>query len=245
MSRKVVFGILALAVFGSAGGALAGIPCAAYSSSELVISRVTGTGRPCGTCDLLCCPAGDYDRMLIRVTVRDCLATPVPDCDVRLDLSGTYDPNNDVSNQSIILGRICGTPSRTQTTDASGAVEFPFWGGGAARFAIHWVVSALCADPEIELAARDDTLCIKSFAIRHGVAINFSDLFQFAPKLNAGFGYSADFSFCSEENIVNFRDTIEFARHYYGGHCCPGGSGESFALTRVIDGLLPDCDDIF
>ncbi|MFH1682123.1 MAG: hypothetical protein ABIH26_15955 [Candidatus Eisenbacteria bacterium] len=244
MSKGMMIGLVALVVLGSAGVAFAGLPCAAYCSSVMEFQRVSGTGFPCNQCDLVWCPV-NYEKIWIRVTVRDCLEAPVPDCEVRLDLSGLFDPNDDLVNPDQINGRICGTPSRTGTTGADGAVEFLITGGGAGRFALHWVVTALCAEPAVELAARDDTLCIKSFDFNGTGVVNFQDVFRFMPQLWAGYGYSSDWRHCNGANWVNFGESFLFAPRLNGGDQCPGGYGESFTLTRVIDGLLPDCDDLF
>ncbi len=239
------FVLLAFALFGSLATAWAGLPCAAYSSAGMELVRVSGTGIPCSTCDLVWAPSGNYERMWIRVTVRDCLSEPVPSCEVRLDLSGLFDPNNDLLNPQNLNGRICGTPSRTAVTGADGAVGFMISGGGAGRHALHWVVTALCADPAVELAAHDDTLCIKSFDFNGTGSVNFQDTYYFAPAVYRGSGYSADFRHCSVSgNIINFADSFIYAPRVNGGDKCPGGASESFLLTRVIDGLLPDCDDI-
>jgi hypothetical protein len=187
------------------------------------------------------CPAGDYEKMYIRATVRDCLQAPVATCDVRLDLSGTVDILNDISGTN--FGRICGTASRTATTDANGAVQFLISGGGAGRFEIHWVLTALCADPDIQLAAKDDTLCIKSFDFTGNGGVNFQDTFKYTPKLSAGTGYSCDFRQCSDGNGVNFQDTFQYTPHLSGGHTCPGGIGAGFNLTTVTTGT--DCDLLF
>jgi hypothetical protein len=108
---------------------------------------------------------------------------------------------------------------------------------------MHWVVTALCADPAIELSANDDTLCIKSFDFNGSGIVNFLDTFQLVQEVAPGTGYSADFRACSAGNIVNFLDTFVYVPHLSGGHACPGST--SFLLTKVIDGLLPDCDELF
>jgi len=205
--------------------------------------RMSGSGFPCGACDLIWCPFGDHEKMFIRLTVRDCLSLPVASCQVRLDLSGAFDPNEDLPSSG--NGRICGAASRTATTNANGAVQFPIYGGGAGRYAIRWEVTALCSDPEIELAIRDDTLCIKSFDFDGSGAINFADTFRFAPMLVPGVGYSGDFRSCSDANIVNYMDTIIYAPHLSGSHACAGGAGQSFLLTKPSGGIPPDCDDLF
>jgi hypothetical protein len=242
MRRSRVLGLIAMVVAGSIESASAGLPCAAYSSAVMELQRVSGTGLPCGTCDVVWCPAGDYESVWIRVTVRDCLSSPVPSCAVRLDLSGRFDPNNDLGSPTSVNGRICGASSRMATTDSNGAASFDLWGGGAAKFALNWVLTALCADPEIELAARDDTLCIKSFDLNGSGNVNFSDTFKFAPQLNTGAGYSSDFRDCSSANRVNFRDSFLFAVHQ--SHFCPGGAGQSFTLLRDTS-IGEDCDEDF
>jgi len=240
------FVLLALGLLGSLATAWAGLPCAAYSSAKMEFARISNLPPhyPCSTCDLVWAPSGTYEAMWIRVTVRDCLSDPVPSCEVRLDLSGLFDPNNDLFSPQNVNGRICGTPSRTAVTGADGAIGFLISGGGAGRHAIHWVVTALCAEPAVELATNDDTLCIKSFDFNGSGAVNFQDTFYFIPQIRAGSGYSGDFRSCSSDNSINFGDTFHFAFRLNGGDKCPGDASQSFLLTRVIDGLLPDCDDI-
>jgi hypothetical protein len=240
MRKGLMIGLLAVTVLGVAATADAGLPCAAYSSTVMAFQRKTGTGFPCNETNLVWCPQGDYEKLLIRVTVRDCLSAPVATCDVRLDLSGQFDPTDDLGAATGINGRICGTASRTATTDANGAAVFEVVGGGGGKYALHWVVTALCADPDIELTAQDDTLCIKSLDFNGTGNINFLDTFKYAPFLSAGSGYSGDFQSCSDGNLVNFLDTFQYAPHLQGGHLC----ASSFTLTRITT-MGSDCNLLF
>ncbi len=244
MRKGLMFGLLALFAFGFATTAFAGLPCAAYSSTVMAFQRVTGTGLPCVTCNVVWSPAGTYEKIWIRVTVRDCLSAPVPSCNVRLDLSGQFDPNNDMGSATSVNGRICGTASRTATTDANGVVAFDLYGGGAAKFALNWVVTALCGDPSVQLSNNYDTLCIKSMDFNGSGNVNFSDTFKFAPQVNAGTGYSSDFRGCGATNAVNFQDVFIYAPRVNAGDVCPGGAGVSFTLTRNT-AMGADCDAIF
>lgn len=232
MKKGLVFGVVAL--LGLAGTASAGLPCAAYSVCGLTIQNVTN----CATTNLVWTPNQYADYIVIRVTVRDCLENPVELCDVRLDLSGSFDANNDISPG--VNGRICGTATRTAQTNANGAVAFNISGGGAGAIFLNWTVTAQCADPEVELCANTDTLCAKSYDFNGTGNINFFDTFKYLPQLNATTGYSSDFAQCSASNIVNFFDTFKYLPRLNNVDACPSGS---FLLTYV-DGVL-ECNDIF
>ncbi|MFH1681759.1 MAG: hypothetical protein ABIH26_14090 [Candidatus Eisenbacteria bacterium] len=244
MKKGLMLGLLALFVFGLAGVTYAGLPCAAYCSTVMAFQRVSGTGLPCVTCDAVWSPAGTYEKVWIRVTVRDCLSAPVPTCDVRLDLSGEFDPNNDAGNPLQRNGRICGTASRTLTTDANGVVAFDIYGGGAGKYALHWTVTELKSDPDQMLSDNYDTLCIKSLDFNGTGNVNFQDTFIFAPQLNAGIGYTSDFRNCGPGNTVNFQDTFIYAPRLNAGDTCPGGAAVSFLLVRNT-AMGDDCDIMF
>jgi hypothetical protein len=232
MKKGLVFGVVAL--LGLAGSAFAGLPCAAYSVCDLTIQNVTN----CGTADLVWTPNELADYIVIRVTVRDCLENPVELCDVRLDMSGSFDANADVTTG--VNGRICGSATQTGQTDANGAVSFNLSGGGAGAVMLDWTVTAQCADPEVELCANSDTLCAKSYDFNGSGNINFFDTFKYLPELNSGIGYSSDFAQCSTSNIVNFFDTFKYLPRLNNGDACPSGF---WSLTNV-DGVV-ECDDIF
>jgi hypothetical protein len=237
-----MFGLLALLVFAVAGETFAGLPCAAYSSTVMYRARMTGTGLPCNECNLVWSPSGNYETLKIRVTVRDCLSAPVAACDVRLDLAGTIDPNDDLGSPTSLNGRFCGTAARTLTTNANGAVEFVVYGGGSGKVAIHWITTAVCPDPDIQLNDNWDTLCIKSFDYNGSGNVNFTDTNKYLPQLLAGSGYSSDFRNCSDANQVNFTDTNTYLPQLIAGAACPGGT--SFLMTKNTSMGL-DCNQIF
>ncbi|MFH1278388.1 MAG: hypothetical protein ABIK65_08415 [Candidatus Eisenbacteria bacterium] len=235
MKKGLVLGVVAL--LGFAGTAFAGLPCAAYSACNLSIQNVVG----CGTADMVWTSSQLADYIVIRVTVRDCLENPVEACDVRLDLSGSFDSNVDVdpTNAANFNGRICGTATRIAATNANGAVAFNISGGGAGAVFLNWTVTAQCADPEVPLCANSDTLCAKSYNYNGDTGINFFDTFKYLPALNAGVGYSSDFAQCSTANGINFFDTFRYLPRLNNGDSCV----EGFNLTKVNNVL--ECDTIF
>jgi len=172
--------MIGLALFAFAGTALAGLPCAAYSTCTLTLNTPTA----CSTCDLVWAPDGSMDTIVLAVTVLDCLENPVDACDVRLDMSGEFDPNNDLG--AGVNARICGTATVTQTTDANGVANFTIVGGGAGAIVLDYTVTAECADPEVELCANSDTLCVKSVDYNGTGNVNFFDTFKYLPALNTG-----------------------------------------------------------
>lgn len=226
--------ICMVALFGFAGSAFAGLPCAAYSSCDLTLDISEG----CTTTDLVWTPAGTADVIVISVTVRDCLENPVDTCQVRLDMSGSIDVHTSCGTN--ITGVICGSASSFATTDANGVAEFTVTGGGGGALFLDWTVTALCADPEVELCTSSDTLCVKSHDVNGSGNINFFDTFKYLPALNAGISYCVDWGSCNTANTVNFFDTFKYLPHLNAADACPSGF---FALT-VVDGVI-ECDDLF
>jgi hypothetical protein len=234
MKRGLVFGVMAL--LGLATTAMAGLPCAAYSSCALSVVNSQG----CNQCDMIWSPGATTtaDYMVINVTVRDCLENPVATCDVQLDLSGSFDANGDLSGT--INGKLCGPATRTAQTDANGVASFEITGGGSGAVMLDWTVTALCADPTVEICANSDTLCAKSFDYDGTLGINFFDTFKYLAGLGAGSSYSSDFASCSGANAVNFFDTFRYLAHLGAPDAC---AGANTPLT-LVDGVV-DCDALF
>jgi len=234
MRKGLIF--VAIASLGVVGTAFAGLPCAAYSVGVLDLAVPN-----CNQTDVIWCPAGDPDGgITIRVTVRDCLENPVVGCDVRLDISGGYDPNPDVlGGAKPILGHLCGTGTQVLTTGANGDVAFPIHGGGAVMAVLDWTATALCADPDVELMTVSDTVCCKSWDITGDGTTTFWDTFAYLPLLQATVGYSGDWDRCDGTNTVTFWDTFSYLPHLQGAHSCAG-----YTLT-VLTGLVGQCDPLF
>ncbi len=237
MKKGMVIGLFALAMLGFTGSAFAGLPCAAYSNCELGTVALVG----CSTTDIIWSPSNTTSAgyVVIRGTVKDCLDNPIDTCRVRLDLSASFDANNDVMPG--VSGRVCGTSSRTTETDANGYFEFAVTGGGTGAFIFDWTITALCADPEVEICVSSDTLCAKSYDYNGSGNINFFDTFKYLPQLIAGAGYSSDFAACNTSNMVNFFDTFKYLPRLIDGDPCVGGS---FLATSLEDQIY-ECDDIF
>ena len=236
MKKGIVIGLFALAMLGFTGSAFAGLPCAAYSNCELATVITQG----CTTTDIIWSPSNTTaDYVVIRGTVKDCIDNPVDTCDVQLDLSAGFDMNDDLV--AGVSGRICGTSSSTTTTDANGYFEFTVTGGGSGAFIFDWTITALCADPSVEICASSDTLCAKSYDFNGSGNINFFDTFKYLPQLIAGVGYSSDFAACNTSNMVNFFDTFKYLPRLIAGDPCVGGS----FLATSLEGLIYECDAIF
>jgi len=224
MKRLILFAAVAgCLVFAS--NAMATLPCAANSSCAIVVENAL----PCGDADLRWCPVDDMDNIIIRATVRNCLNDPLEACDLRLDLDGTGDSQDELGGGSIA---ICGSQSSVVASDANGAVEWVLTGGGCGRFILDWTVTAECADPEVELCDNSIELCAKSPDFNGDLTINFFDTFAFLPALNSGSGYCADLD-CSGGN-VNFFDTFQFLPHLNHGGGCTG-----WTLTPAVLGDCP------
>jgi len=185
---------------------------------------------PCGNADLRWCPGGDMDNIIVQVTVRDQNNDPIPDCTVRLDLSGECDPQDELGDN--VNMAICGQPQRWNTTDVNGYAEFVITGGGCGRFYLNWVVTAECTYPEVELC--DETtpnLCAKSPDFTGDLKINFLDTFKYLPQLSSSIGYSGDLS-C--DGNVNFFDTFQYLPHL--ANAC---QGTGFTLPKTTLGDCP------
>jgi len=207
-----------------AGTAQATLPCAAYSSCAIAPSN------PCtgaGAADLRWCPKGDYGVINIRVTVRNCLNNPLPNCPVRLDLSAIGDPQNELGTVNMM---IVGAASRLDTSDANGACHYVITGGGCGRFQLTWTATATCATPEVQLCQNVNTYCVKSPDMNGNGTVNYADTFKYIPQLNSGSGYCGDFN-CN--GGVNYTDTFVYAPHLNHGGSYPG-----FTMTA---GALGDC----
>ena len=224
--RKCLFTVAALAgILMMASGAMATLPCAANSSCALEISST------CADADLVWCPGDDSGDMLyIRVTVRNCLDDPLDGCDIRLDLSGEGDSQDEVAGAMAI----CGSASMTETSDINGAVEFTITGGGCGRIVLNWTATAECATPEVELCDNSDTLCVKSADFTGDLAVNFLDTFKYLPALAGGSGYCADLSCDAGDDSVNFLDTFKYLPHLAAACSCTG-----WTLTPTVLGDCP------
>ncbi|MBN1826970.1 MAG: hypothetical protein JW958_11965 [Candidatus Eisenbacteria bacterium] len=228
--------MIGLALFAFAGTALAGLPCAAYSTCTVILNTPTA----CATTDLVWSPNGSMDTIVLAVTVLDCLENPVSSCDVRLEMSGQFDPANELG-ASGNNGAICGTQTVTQATDANGVTSFTLTGGGAGAMILDYTVTAECADPEVELCAGSDTLCVKSVDFNGTGNVNFFDTFKYLPQLNSTTGYTGDMAACAATNVVNFFDTFKYLPALNSVAACPSGS---WTLT-LNDGGIYECDDIY
>lgn len=235
MKKGLVVTLVAIVSMAFAGFASAGLPCAAYSTCELGFS----INQACGQTDISWSPNGAYDQIILYVTVNDCLQDPVASCQVRLDMSGSFDCSADVDGGANLT--FCGAATQYATTDANGAASFTLTGGGAGALVLDWTVTAECASPEVEVCANSDTICTKSVDFNGSGGINFLDTFKYLPKLAAGVGYSADLAACSAANAVNFLDTFKYLPALGGAWTCSGGQ---WTITHVGASLF-ECDDIF
>jgi hypothetical protein len=201
--------------------AMATLPCAAYSSCAI------STTNSCATANVRWCPKGDYGKVVIRVTVRNCLNNPLANCPVRLDLAATGDPQNELGTASMM---IVGAASRLDTSDVNGACSYEIWGGGCGRFRLNWTATATCATPEVQLCTQQTTYCAKSPDMNGNGTVNFQDTNKYLPQLLSGTGYCGDFN-CN--GSVNFQDT-----NVYLPHLLHGGTYTGFTMTA---GTLGDC----
>ncbi|MBN1826520.1 MAG: hypothetical protein JW958_09650 [Candidatus Eisenbacteria bacterium] len=209
-----------------ATGAWATLPCAANSSCAIEIDNTFSGG--CADADLVWCPGGDADFIVIRATVRNCLDDPLAGCNLRLDLDGQGDPQDEMGATNIA---ICGSQSQTQASDANGAAAWVITGGGCGRFDLDWTITAECATPEVELCDNTDQFCVKSADFTGDLTVNFFDTFKYLPALNSGLGYCADFN-C--DGAINFFDTFKYLPHLNGACSCTG-----WTLTAATLGECP------
>ncbi len=239
MKKGFVLGLLALASVAIAGSAFAGLPCAAYSSCELTVAQHSNchAGATNPTTDVLFSYGQvNFDSLCIAVTVRDCLGAAIETCSVRFDYSGAFDPQNE--NGGGTNGWLCGTGSATALTDANGTARFYVVGGGAGQLELTWSVTAECADPEVELCAQVDTLCVKSTDFNGSGNINFFDTFKYLPQLSSGSGWSGNMNCASP--AVNFFDTFRYLPDLSAGSACAGFSvGNTFAGADCSAPILP------
>jgi hypothetical protein len=206
----------------AAGSADATLPCAAYSSCAISATQ------SCADAGLRWCPKGDYGLITIRVTVRNCLNSPLAGCPVRLDISATGDTQNELATAALM---IVGAASRLDTSDANGAVSYDITGGGCGRFQLNWTATATCATPEVQLCSNSTVYCVKSPDLNGNGGVNFLDTFKYAPQLSAGIGYCGDFN-CN--GAVNFLDTF-----VYAPHLSHGGTYAGFTMAVSALGECP------
>lgn len=214
MKKVLMLGLVAVATLGLTSSAMAGLPCAAYSSASFSIG-----GTACADADAFFSYAGNKGTIDICVTVNDCLQSPVDTCDVRLDYGLKYDAQDELVPGA--NGRVCGLGSATGATDANGVVCFELLLGGGGAGVVDWTVTAECASPEVFLAGASDTLCFRSTDFNGTGNVNFFDTFKYLPQLNAGVGYTGNMNCIAP---VNFFDTFQYLPDLNAGVACAGGS---------------------
>ncbi len=224
MKKVLMLGLVAVATLGLTGSAMAGLPCAAYSSASFSIG-----GTACGDADGFFSYQGNKATIDICVTVNDCLQSPVDTCTVRLDYGIKYDAQGDLNAGT--NGRVCGTGSTLGQTSANGVVCFELLLGGGGAAVLDWTVTAQCASPEVFLAGASDTLCYRATDFNGSGNVNFFDTFKYLPQLNSGAGYTGNLN-CAPP--VNFFDTFQYLPDLNAGAACVGGSIFGADGTAVI-----------
>lgn len=171
--------------------------------------------------------------MVVSVTVRDSLFAPVTACSLRLDYGGSFSVHSELDTSVFpYAGHLCGTGVQLSVTDLLGVAEFRIEdGGGAGTLVLDATVTALCANPEVELGIASDTFCVRSTDVNGDQIVNFLDQFDFIPQTAVGVGFASDLN-CTPP--INAFDYFSFLPELnQGNHCL-----ESVTLIPVD---LPDC----
>ena len=166
--------------------------------------------------DLMTCPAGDGDSTLtITVTVIDGGGSPVADVpagDVIVDAVGVSSLGQDIE--------FCnGTPNTAQfvstsPTSASGVTTIAVANiGGCGSITLTATVSGVSLNGNA-------VATVKSPDYTGDGLVNFFDVFEYLPMLDAASGWCGNLS-NDGGNVVNFNDTIKFLPHLGGYHQCP------------------------
>lgn len=208
--------------------AFAGIPSPANSSIDTYAPGL------CGNADAgWFFESNSKGELVVAVTVRDALASPVPACSLRLNFGGSFSVESALDPAVFpYAGHLCGDGTLETITDSLGIAEFRIQdGGGAGALVLDVTVTALCENPEIELGAVSDTFCVRSTDINGDQIVNFFDIMDYNLAYSTGTGWYADFN-CTAP--VNFFDTFFFLPEInQGGHCLN---------AVVLDSIaLPDC----
>jgi hypothetical protein len=194
MIRHLSALILLLGFIGStAVTALGGIPC-----PDLCTVEAAGSGEVAP--NAVVCPAGDYDQVIVTVTVIDCYGMPM----VGLDVAIYPDPS---------AAGFCFCPGEDTlmvTTDSYGVAEVEF-----SRFSgcgeLRWYGEAnyviMGPSPYIFINSPD--------CYNNDCEVNLSDFVRFATF------YSGNHACCdyNGDGGVNLTDFIRFSSHY--SHTCP------------------------
>lgn len=175
------------------GPAQAGVPC-----PDLCTFEITSTGELAP--NAVVCPAGDYDHVIIIVTVVDCYGVPMESLDVAI-----Y-PDPDVTG-------FCFCPAEdtlmvTTGGDGVATVEFGSFGGcGELRWYAEARYVIMGPSPFIFINSPD--------CYNNDCNVNLSDFVRFATS------YSGSDPCCdyNGDGAVGLTDFIRFAGHY--SHDCP------------------------
>jgi len=186
------------------GVALAGVPCAGTTT---VVAAGNGAQAPDCAPGAVICPNGDYDQVVVTVTVRDCYGTPLAGRMVTVSASPAgppfcfcpdgEDPPNDYEDTKEV-----------GPTDALGQTQATFAKfGGCGNMSFYATIGTVTAGPSTDVF-------IASFDIGNDCEVELIDFGEFAKNY-----YSADPCYdynCDGE--VELIDFGEFAKHYY--HSC-------------------------
>jgi len=195
------------------------IPSPPNSSVSLFVDE----NNPCVTADIVWnIGSGHHDNELVlAVTVRDTLSSPVPACSLRLDYGGNFSPHSELDTSVYdYAGYLCGTGTDVAVTDGAGAAEFRIsYGGGCGTVEFVATVTATCVNPEVLLATVTDTFCVRSTDINGDGTVNYIDVFDYLPQLWVASGFCADLN-CNVGMTINLFDTFRLNEDLYAGANC-------------------------
>jgi hypothetical protein len=188
----MVIGALGAVAMLMSAVAAAGVPCAGTSTVDANGSGACAPGAAV-------CPAGDYDRVIVDVVVRDCYGTPLAGQQVRV-----Y-PDPDAVHLCFCLGEV----PQVGVTGPNGEMTVIFRHfGGCGNLHFEAETGGVILGPS-------NLIYIASYDNNGDCQVNLTDLIFFAGAYSTN-DPCHDYD-CS--GIVGLTDFIFFAGHYL--HMCP------------------------